>query len=481
MLAVEANLWQEKCGIIGLFGDTCAAKNLFLGLHALQHRGQEAFGMVTLRRMQQPSTGNLDAHIFECKGLGTVSDKVSHKDLITLEGDIGLGHVRYSTQGENLSQNIQPFIYRSSKFGPLTLAHNGNITNSKLLQRKMEEEGSIFTSTSDTEVMLHLLARSKNSVMMSCVSEMMGRLQGAYSAIITTAQGVFGFRDPLGFRPLVLGKLLSGAWVLCSETCALDLLNATYIRDIKPGEVIWLSAAGIESKFPIIDRNRTAMCSFEPIYFSRPDSICSQESVYQLRWKMGVQLAKEAPVDADVIVAVPDSGVPAAMGYARESGIPLELGLVRNHYVGRTFIEPAQDERDFRVKLKLNPIKNILEGRKVIVVDDSIVRGSTCRKIVAMLRDAGPKEIHLRVSSPPISNPCFYGVATPNRDKLLAAQHSLESITKILEVDSLAYLSVSGLQKSLSDTDKDKYCYACFTGHYPEPTFEEEVNVSTIP
>jgi amidophosphoribosyltransferase len=365
-------------------------------------------------------------------------------------------------------QNIQPFVFRSSKHGQIAIAHNGNLTNADKIRDELEATGAIFTSTSDTEVFMHLLARSRRANLKDQIIEVMGMVRGAYSIVIATQEKLYALRDPFGFRPLVIGSR-GGATVVASETCALDLLDADDHQEVKPGEIIEITRDSRTSSFPF-SGTKQAFCSFEPIYFARPDSNLFGESIYDLRKKMGEELAREAPVEADCVIAIPDSGVPMALGYSETSGIPMELGLIRNHYIGRTFIEPSQEIRDFGVKLKLNPVQKTVKGKKIILIDDSIVRGTTSVKIVRMLRKAGAKEIHFRVGAPPITHSCYYGVDTPNRDQLLAAQKTTEEIKEFIGVESLAYLSQAGLKKSLGN---NSYCYACFNGNYLEEIFTE--------
>lgn len=454
---------REECGIIGIYGDQDAARLSYLGLYALQHRGQEACGIVTVKTNSDEDS--LSSH----RDYGLVSDVFGSFDFNNLSGDLAIGHVRYSTQGGRSLLNVQPFLFRSARFGPIAIAHNGNLTNAALIRAELEQKGSIFASSSDSEVFTHLIARSKEDSLEECLKEISRKVKGAYSIVIAAQDKLFGVRDPFGFRPLVLGKR-NGEYILSSESCALDLIDAQYLRDIKPGEVITISSRSYNSTFLPL-QTKARHCSFEPIYFSRPDSLVNKHTIYEYRKKMGAILARENPVEADLVMAIPDSGVPAAVGYAHESGIPLELGLVRNHYVGRTFIEPTQQIRDFRVKLKLNPIRTVLSGKRVVVIDDSLVRGTTSFKIIRMLREAGAKEVHFRVSSPPITHSCYYGVSTPNRQRLIAAQKSVEEIRKELGADSLCYLSLPGLKKLLEEDGGSSHCYACFNGLYPEEIF----------
>ncbi len=454
---------REECGVIGVLGDPEAANLIYLGLYALQHRGQEGCGIVTLQ-----NEGNAEAHVYGHKAAGLVCDSVNREILAGLKGDLGVGHVRYSTHGGNLLQNIQPFVFKTLKFGQIAIAHNGNLTNADKIREELESGGTIFASTSDTEVFMHLLARSRRPELIDRIIEAMGVVRGAYSLVIAAKDRLYAIRDPFGFRPLVMGRK-GDAYLVASETCALDLLGVTEVIEVSPGEVVEITRDGHVSTFPFTPAKK-AFCSFEPIYFARPDSNLFGESIYRLRKKMGEQLAEEYPVDADVIVPIPDSGVPMAIGYAEKSGIPLEMGLIRNHYVGRTFIEPTQAIRDFGVKLKLNPVAHVIRGQRVVVIDDSIVRGTTSVKIVRMLKKAGAKEVHFRVGSPPITHSCFYGVDTPNRTSLLAAQKTVKEIRDFIGVDSLAYLSIAGLKRALSH---DSYCFACFNGQYVEDIFAE--------
>jgi len=459
MIGRELN---EECGVAGIIGDPLAANLLYLGLYALQHRGQEACGIVTFNGSQQ------DVHIH--KSFGLVVDGVTKEVLAKLPGDLGIGHVRYSTQGGKLFQNIQPF-YFNSMLGPLAVAHNGNLTNSKELRDELEGNGSIFQSTSDTEIFMHLIARSKSKELHERIAEVMAKVRGAYSLVLICGGKLFAVRDPFGFRPLVLGKRGS-AWVAVSETCALDLIEAEFVREVAPGEIVELkNDEAPRSFFPVAKPKQTAHCSFEPIYFARPDSRIFGAEVYEVRKQIGKFLAQETAVDADVVIAIPDSGVPMALGYAEESGLPHQIGLVRNHYVGRTFIEPAQEIRDFGVKLKLNPVNSVLAGKRVVVVDDSIVRGTTSVKILRMLRKAGAKEIHFRIGAPPITHSCYFGVDTPQRSQLLAAQKNVQQMREFIGADSLGFLSLKGLEKALHASNAKGFCFGCFNGNYPDDVF----------
>ena len=458
----------DECGVVAVVGAQEAANLAYLSLYALQHRGQEACGIVSFER--QGETYRVHDH----RSFGLVADNFDRDTVERLLGDRALGHVRYSTQGGKSHQNIQPFIFRLPSVGPVAVAHNGNLTNSRNLRADLEESGSIFTSTSDSEVFMHLVAKSRRAQLEDRIWDAMVQTKGAYSLVFLSAEGIFATRDPFGFRPLVVGEA-DGCFITASETCALDLIGGTYLRDVEPGEIVKITPDGVES-FKFFDRlPKPAPCSFEPIYFSRPDSRIGDASIYDLRKRMGRQLAIETSAstrDADMVISVPDSGTPLALGFAEESGIPYEIGLVRNHYVGRTFIEPTQSIRDFGVKIKLNPVPSSLAGKRVVVIDDSLVRGTTSKKIVRMLRQAGAKEIHFRVGSPPITHSCYYGVSTPDRESLLAAQESLAEICALLGADSLAYLSVEGLAAALDGGQTAKsHCFACFTGAYPEEIY----------
>jgi len=456
---------NEECGVMGVYGHPEAANMVYLGLYALQHRGQEACGIVTLDE-GTPSGAQLRIH----KSFGLVADHITREDLAKLTGTRGIGHVRYSTQGGRLVQNIQPFHCRTA-LGNLAIAHNGNLTNADKIRAGLESGGSIFQSTSDTEVFVHLIARSQARSIRERIFEVMAAVNGAYSLVIMTDDHLYAVRDPNGFRPLVLGRL-GDSTIVASETCALDLIDAEFIREVLPGEVVEIGRSGMTSFTPLAKRE-SAFCAFEPIYFARPDSTIFGDEIYRLRKQMGVELAREAPATADVVIAIPDSGVPMAMGYASETKLPLELGLVRNHYVGRTFIEPSQSIRDFGVKLKLNAARSALRGKSVVVVDDSLVRGTTSAKIFRMLRAAGATQIHFRIGSPPITHSCFYGVDTPERGQLLAAQKSVDAIRQQIGADSLAFLSITGLRRALGGESGRSFCFACFSGDYKEPIHRE--------
>ena len=455
--------WHEECGVVGVVGDPEAANLIYLALYALQHRGQEASGIVTMT----------DDQVFHGhKGFGLVKDVFTKEIIESLKGSLGIGHNRYSTQGGPLLQNIQPFFF-NTVIGGIGIAQNGNITNNLILRSELEQKGSIFQSTSDTEIFTHLLARASGVSVLDRIKEVVGLVKGAYSLVLMAQDKLYAIRDPFGFRPLVIGKK-AGAIIVTSETCALDLIDAEYLRDVDPGEIVEITGEGEMRSFRhSSDKARRAFCAFEPIYFSRPDSHVFDQQIYDLRKRMGKALAEETHVDADVVIAVPDSGVPLAMGYAERAGLPMELGLVRNHYVGRTFIEPSQTIRDFGVKLKLNPVISALKGKRVVVVDDSLVRGTTSVKILRMIRKAGAKEIHLRLGSPPITHACYFGVDTPERSRLLAAQKNVNEIRDFIGADSVAFLSLNGLKEALGHSASKSYCFACFDGDYPEKIFEE--------
>jgi amidophosphoribosyltransferase len=450
--------FHEECGVFAIYGHPEAANLTYLGLYALQHRGQESAGIAS-------SDGrDIRTH----KSMGHVADIFTPEVLGRLPGELAIGHTRYSTAGDTVLLNAQPFSVACNK-GRIAVAHNGNITNAGELRRELEREGSIFQASSDTEVILHLVARSRERTLAGALREAMLQLEGAFSLVFLAQDRILVARDPHGFRPLAFGQMeLSGGrvcHVFASETCAFDLINAVYLGDVEPGEMVIVGNEGMtrERYAPVRDR---AHCVFEHVYFSRPDSIVFGRPVQESREMLGRLLARECPVDADVVVPVPDSGVAAAIGYATESCIPFRQALIRNHYVGRTFIEPSQAIRDFGVKLKLNPVRHLLEGKRVVLVDDSIVRGTTSRKIVRMVRGAGAREVHFRVSGPPTVSPCFYGVDTPCVAELIAANNTVDEIRRFLEADSLGYLSLGALREAVGDRNHD-YCYACYTGDYP--------------
>ena len=456
---LNADRLREECGVFGIYGHPDAAALTALGLHALQHRGQEAAGIVSF-----------DGERFQTeRRLGLVGDHFSSEKVINrLQGSSALGHVRYSTTGETILRNVQP-LFAELAAGGFAVAHNGNLTNGPTLRRELIAQGAICQSTSDTEVILHLVARSQKTRMVERYIDALRALEGAYALVALTNKKLIGARDPNGIRPLILGEL-NGAHILCSETCALDIIGAKYIREIENGEVVVISDEGIESLRPF-PKQPARPCIFEYIYFSRPDSMLGGRSIYEVRKAMGRELARESAIDADVIVPIPDSGVPAALGYAQETGIPFELGIIRNHYVGRTFIEPTQTIRSLGVKLKHNANRAVVQGKRVVLVDDSIVRGTTSVKIVRMIYEAGAKEVHMRISSPPIKHPDFYGIDTPEQKSLLAATHTLEEMRQYIGVDSLAFVSVDGVYRAVGypgrDNARPQFTDHCFTGDYP--------------
>jgi len=451
---MNLNRPEEECGIFGIFNHTEAANLTYLGLYALQHRGQEACGIVS-------SDGKT---LYSHKDMGLVADVFGNQETFKkLPGKAAIGHVRYSTTGSSVIKNTQPIMVEYSR-GAIAVAHNGNIVNAQLVRAELEAYGSIFQTSMDTEIIVHLLATARDDSLVERITTALERIEGAYCLLFLTESRMIAARDPNGFRPLCLGKQGS-SYVVASESCALDLIEAEFIREIEPGELVVIDKNGINSYFPW-KKVAPTPCIFEFVYFARPDSYIFGKNVYMVRKEMGRQLAREHGVEADIVIAVPDSGVPAAMGYAEEAGIPFELGLIRNHYVGRTFIEPQQSIRHFGVKIKLNPVRDILKGKRVVIIDDSIVRGTTSRKIVKMVRHAGASEIHMRISSPPTSYPCYYGIDTPNRKELISASHTLDEIRKYITADSLGYLSHPGLLKSVG-MENTPYCTACFAGDYP--------------
>ena len=443
------------CGIFGIYNHLEASNLVYLGLYALQHRGQESAGIV--------SSDNRQLHPY-CQ-MGLVSEVFTQESLKKLLGRNAIGHVRYSTAGSSELKNAQPFSVDYHK-GSLAIAHNGNLTNALLIRSELESRGSIFQSDMDTEVIVHLIARSKEKTLLERTVHALKQVEGAYSLLILTENEMIAARDPFGFRPLVLGQL-KDAPVVASETCAFDLIGAKRVREVEPGEILLINEEGVKSFKPFSRRQRH-QCIFEFIYFARPDSFIFNRSVYEIRKSFGVQLAKESPADVDMIIPIPDSGFSAALGYAGRSKIPLELGMIRNHYIGRTFIEPERRIRHFGVKIKLNPIKELLKGKKIITVDDSIVRATTSRKINRMFRNAGAQEIHVRISSPPITHPCFFGIDTPKKSELIASSHKIKQIQKFIDASSLHYLTLDGLKKCVKE-DAEQFCYACFTGDYPIP------------
>ncbi len=451
--------WRDECGVFAIWNHPQAAQISYLGLFSMQHRGQESAGLATLSDNGQH---------FQHKGLGLVSEVFNEKNLATLPGRSAVGHVRYSTTGQNLLANAQPLTALLMN-GPVAIAHNGNIVNHQNLRQSLQGAGAIFHGTSDTEILLHLLSRHPSKDLATAIAASLPKLDGAYSMAVMGHTGIAAFRDPYGFRPLVLGKmkLENGqvAHVFASETCAFDLIGAELVREVEPGELVWVDDEGVQSvRFQ--ETKRRAHCVFEHVYFARPDSLVFDRSVYAARQAFGRQLAVESPVDADIVIPVPDSGVAAALGYSQQSKIPFELGIIRNHYIGRTFIQPTPDLRDWGVRIKLNPQSSIISGKRVIVIDDSVVRGTTSRKIVGLIRQAGAKEVHMRIAAPPTTGPCFYGVDTPKKSQLIASQYSLREIQEYIEADSLRYLSIEGMFQALKK-NSNEFCAACFDGKYP--------------
>lgn len=458
MAKVVFDKFHEECGVVGVYGHSEAANMVYLGLYALQHRGQESAGIVS-------SDGEV---LVSHRQMGLVADIFKEEIIKHLRGSCAIGHNRYSTTGQSHLKNAQPLVVEYAD-GPIAVSHNGNLVNAQILREELEATGSIFQSTTDTEVLIHLIATSKERTLMGRLVDSLGRANGAYSLLFLTLDRMIAARDPMGFRPLVIGRFKgaggSDGYVVASETCVLDLIEADYVREVEPGEIVTFGPQGMESlkPFPPVPH---AKCIFEYIYFARPDSNIYGRNVYQIRKELGRQLAREHPVEADLVIPVPDSGVPAALGYAEKSGLPLDFGLIRNHYVGRTFIEPQQSIRHFGVKVKLNAQREVLQGKRVIVVDDSIIRGTTSRKIIRMLRDAGAREVHLRISSPPTTGPCYYGIDTPSRGELIASNNPLEEIRNFVEADSLAYLSREGMYV-FQNGETGGFCDACFSGNYP--------------
>ncbi len=457
---------NEECAVFGIWGHENAARLTYYGLHSMQHRGQEGAGIAV-------TDGK---HIYDHKGLGLVNDVFDHDQLQALnKGHAAIGHVRYSTQGGNCYANVQPLVFRSQK-DSLSIAHNGNLVNAHKLKGELEESGSIFQTTSDTEVIAHLIKRDYADNFLESLKHALSVIKGAYALTMLTEHYLIAALDPNGLRPLSLGRL-GEAWVVASETCAFDLIGATYIRDVNPGEILMINSEGMRSEF-FTNHTQPAICSMEYIYFSRPDSNIQGINVHAARKNLGKRLAQEAPVEADVVTGVPDSSISAAIGYAEATAIPYELGLIKNRYVGRTFIQPSQELREQGVKMKLSPVRAIVAGKRVVMVDDSIVRGTTSRRIVRMLREAGAIEVHVRISSPPIKHPCFYGIDTSTSSELIAAKHSVEEIREIIGADSLVFLSVDGLMKAIGRNPALKncgQCLACFTGKYPTEIYSDTV------
>jgi amidophosphoribosyltransferase len=453
--------FHDQCGVFGIYGHREAANLTYLGLHALQHRGQESAGIVTSDGQQ----------LYVHRGMGLVQDVFAESHLARLPGKLAIGHVRYSTAGGSHIKNAQPLAVDYAQ-GSLAVCHNGNLTNATELREELEGRGSIFQSTSDTEVLVHLVAMSRQVALEDRIVDALSRVQGAYSLLFLSEDALIAARDPRGIRPMCLGILPAqkDAHVVASEPSAFDLIDAEYVRDVEPGELLVIDAAGIKSS-RLPEKAEKRMCVFEYVYFARPDSHLGGRSVYDVRKGLGAALAREHPVEADVVIPVPDSGVPAAIGYAKQLGIPYEMGLVRSHYVGRTFIEPQQSIRHFGVRLKLNAVEPVLAGKSVVLIDDSIVRGTTSRKIVRMVRDAGARAVHLRISSPPTQWPCYYGIDTPTRRELIASSHTVDEIARYVTADSLGYLSLDGMLAAVggSSGDGDGYCHACFSGDYAVP------------
>ncbi|SMH43894.1 amidophosphoribosyltransferase [Mesorhizobium australicum] len=458
--------FHDECGVFGIFGRHDAAAIVTLGLHALQHRGQEAAGIVSF----DGSQFHVERHV------GLIGDTFTKQAVIdSLKGSRAIGHTRYATTGGAGVRNIQPFFAELAD-GGFAVAHNGNLTNAMTLQRTLQKQGAIFSSTSDTETILHLVAMSKERDLNARFIDAVRQIEGAFSLVALSSKKMIGCRDPLGIRPLVLGDL-DGAWILASETCALDIIGARFVRDLKPGEMVVITSKGIESLFPF-EPQKSRFCIFEYVYFSRPDSSVEGRNVYDVRKRIGMELAKESPVDADIIVPVPDSGTPAAIGFSQEAKLPFELGIIRNHYVGRTFIQPGDSIRHMGVKLKHNANRSMIEGKRVVLVDDSIVRGTTSQKIVQMVRDAGAREVHMRIASPPTRASCFYGVDTPETSKLLASRMSVKEMADFIRVDSLGFLSIDGLYRAVGEAARDnetpQFCDACFTTQYPTRLTDHE-------
>jgi amidophosphoribosyltransferase len=445
--------FEDNCGVFGIFGHPEAANLTYLGLYALQHRGQESAGIAAADGEK----------LRVSRAMGQVADAFDEPTLEKLSGHLAIGHTRYSTAGESRIENAQPFLIDCAH-GQIAVAHNGNLVNARELRDELVANGSIFQTGSDTEVVLHLYARSRARSVEEAIIESIAQIRGAYSLVLLTKNRLIAARDPHGFRPLALGRL-GESWIVCSETCALDLIGATYVRDVEPGEVLMISDGGLRSSKPFPPQP-LSHCVFEHVYFARPDSYVFGRSVNEVRTELGSILAREAPAGADVVVPIPDSGVCAAIGFAEQAGLPMKMGLIRNHYIGRTFIQPQQSIRHFSVKVKLNPVRSILEGKRVVLVDDSIVRGTTSRKIVKMVKAAGAREVHLRISCPPTVSPCFYGVDTPSRSELIAASHSVDEIRRYVEADSLAFLSLDGLRQAVG-SQQQSYCTSCYTGIYP--------------
>lgn len=449
--------FHDECGVFGIKPYPESANLTYLGLYALQHRGQEAAGIASLK------DGKLRCH----KQMGLVNDVFSRAQIDAIEGDAAIGHVRYSTAGSSVLENAQPMLI-TCQHGQIAVAHNGNIVNAGAIRKRLEKIGSIFNSNSDSEVMLHLIAKSNKTTLEEAIIEALRQIEGAFSCVFITKDRMIAVRDPYGFRPLMLGRM-GEATVFASETCAFDLIDATFEREVEPGEMVIVNDMGMRKTKKPFDEKPTRQCIFEHIYFARPDGHMFGECTQQYRERLGGKLAEESPVDADLVIPIPDSGVTAAVGYSYASKIPFAFGLIRNHYVGRTFIEPKQSIRHFGVKIKLNPVRQLIQGKRVILVDDSVVRGTTSRKIVKMVRQAGAKEVHIRISAPPTTHPCYYGIDTPTRNELIASSHTVDEICKYIEADSLAYVSIEGMMDCLQHSKPESYCHACFSGDYVIP------------
>lgn len=452
---IDSDKPKEECAIFGIYNSKEAANFTYLGLYSMQHRGQESTGIVS-------SDGE---HLYRYAGMGLVANVFTETKIRELQGYMAIGHNRYSTTGASFLRNAQP-LRVESHLGPIALAHNGNIVNSWDIRLKLEKDGSIFQTTIDTEIIVHLMAKSGEKTLLDALICALNEIKGAYSLLILTPRYLIAVRDPNGFRPLVMGERSDGSIVFASETCAFDITETKYIRDVEPGEMVVVDHRGVQSLFPFKPAN-PSLCIFEYIYFSRPDSMVFGESVYKIRKELGRRLAKEYPIDADVVIPVPDSANIAALGYSEASGIPYENGLIRSHYIGRTFIEPDQRIRDFGAKIKYNVVREVVKDKKVIIVDDSIMRGTTSRKIIKMIRLAGAKEVHLRISAPPTISPCYYGIDIPTHKELIAATHTLEEIRKYLRVETIAYLNVDSMHKAVENHKGGGFCDACFTGNYP--------------
>lgn len=446
---------KEYCGLFGIYGHKDASRLTYLGLYSLQHRGQESAGIVS----------SDEKEVRQYKDMGLVSDVFNDNNIKALTGHMAIGHVRYSTTGSSVLKNAQPFVVEYAD-NTMAVGHNGNLVNALELRRELEKEGAIFQTTMDSEIILHLIARSRKRNLEDKLIDALSKIRGAFSLVLLTRDQIIGVRDPHGFRPLCLGQV-DGAWVIASETCALDLIQARYVREIEPGEIVFINKSGMHSVSPF-PKVKHSFCIFEYIYFSRPDSNIFGGSVYVARKKLGEKLFEEEPADGDIVVPIPDSGTCAALGYAEISGLPFEMGIIRNHYIGRTFIQPSQHIRDFGVKVKLNPVKELLKGKRVVIIEDSIVRGTTSKARVKAIRDAGAKEVHMRVSCPPLRHPCYYGIDFPTKEELIATSRTIEEIGDFIGLDSLGYISLEGMLSAMP-IPREEFCTCCFTGEYPVP------------